>query len=59
LLSIRLSGTGSTSWGLDKVAERAIQEMGDPSNYSKISTETARSWILSFKTSWTSITPKS
>jgi hypothetical protein len=46
-----IEGTGSATWGLEKVMEKGIQELGDPSEHPKIATETARSLILSFKPS--------
>jgi hypothetical protein len=44
-------GTGSATWDLEKVMEKGIQELGDPSEHPKIAMETARSLILSFKPS--------
>jgi hypothetical protein len=51
LLDPYAHGTGSVAWDLEKITERGIQELSDPSEYPKISTEMARSLILSFKPS--------
>jgi YD repeat-containing protein len=49
--AVTADGTGSATWDLEKVMEKGIQELGDPSEHPKIATETARSLILSFKPS--------